>query len=263
MGLRAARSHVTVDPHHPRAASFRVTPQEAWKPAVAALHRHIAGSDGVVARVRFLAHALVGRPYRDQPLEGGPHRPECLVVRLDAFDCVTLVESVLALARSRSQRGFLRELRLTRYRHGRVRWQDRLHYFSDWMRTNQRRGAVRIRTRGAGARWVETRLAALAGLPARNTRFQVVPKHRLHLARRRLTDGAIAAFASVRAALDFFHTGLLLVDDPRARPPAGITLIHAARRSRRVVAEPLGDFLRRNRMRGLAWVTPLPAGGDR
>mgnify|MGYP003935089421 CR=1 FL=1 len=210
--------------------------------------------------MRTLCLALVGRPYLDHPLGGGPGLPERLVARLDAFDCVTLVESVLSLARSRAWRGFLRELRNVRYREGRVAWRQRLHYFSDWMLANQRRGAIRIRTRGAGAHAVTTRLAILEGLPARHARFQVVPKRSLHRARRRLSDGTIVAFASVRTGLDFFHTGLLLVDDPRARPPAGIMLIHAARSARRVVAEPLEDFLGRNRMRGLAFAAPLPAG---
>jgi len=196
---------------------------------------------------------LRGRPYACCPL--GPRSArERLVVDLDAFDCVTLVETALALARSRTTRGFLAELKNTRYRDGRVAWTTRLHYFSDWLRHNQRRGALAIRSRGAGSRPVEAILSVVEGLPPRRVRFHVVPKRGLRAAGSRISDGAIVAFASVRPGLDFFHTGILF------REPGGgsgsLTLYQAKRSVGAVVAEPLSDFLSANRMRGVAFATP-------
>jgi hypothetical protein len=212
---------------------------------------------GIVGRMRSFADACVDRPYVADSLVGGPEEPERLVILLSAFDCVTFVECALALARSRTPAGFVRELRRTRYRGGRVAWAARLHYFSDWLRSNQRRGAVRIRTRGAGSRSIQATLGFVPGLPARRVRFHVVPKRGLRQARRRLDDGAVIAFASVRARLDFFHTGLVFQDEE------GMTLFHASRSAGRVLAEPLGDFLGRNRMRGVAFASPLRRGGSR
>ncbi len=206
--------------------------------------------------MQAVAEALVGAPYRAEPLGGGPGLAERLAIDLTAFDCVTFVETVLALARSLSLDDFPRELMATRYAGGQVAWDRRLHYFCDWLRANQRRGAIRIRTRGAGSRAIETGLSVVAGLPARKARFHVVPKAQLERARRRLTSGSIVAFASTRAGLDFFHTGLVFTDDPGGAV-AGMTLIHAARSARAVVAEPLGAFLARNRMRGLAFAAPV------
>lgn len=223
--------------------------------AAGALLRQVAACRSVTARLAQLSRLLLGRPYVDRPLGGGPDQPEELVTRLDGFDCVTLVESALALARVRRAAAFAAELRRLRYRDGRLAWSHRLHYFSDWLRTNQAQGVVRIRTRGTGSRAISARLSAVAGLPPRRVRFDALPKRALHRARRRVAAANVVAFASTRSGLDFFHTGLLLVD-PAQPEPERWELIHASRSAGRVLAEPLQDFLHRNRMRGLAWASP-------
>jgi len=198
--------------------------------------------------MRRIAEAWLGRPYIADSLIGGPDRPEKLVVNLRAFDCVTFIECVLAKARTGSRKEFIEELKKIRYRGGRVEWSARLHYFSDWMKSNQQRKVIKIRTRGPGSRSIETRLDILAGLPARSVRFHVVPKQKLHLARRRILDGSIVAFASTRSRLDFFHTGLIFISD-------GLLLYHASRKAKKVIAEPLEKYLKRNRMRGIAFAS--------
>lgn len=210
------------------------------------LHHMLADELDIGRRMRKVADAWAGRPYTASPLIGGPDQPERLVVNLQAFDCVTFIECVLAAARSRSRKGFEEELKNTRYRGGRVEWSSRLHYFSDWMNSNQKRGAIRIRTRGPGSHSIETGLDVIKGLPARRVRFHVVPKQKIHLARRRISDGSIVAFASTRAKLDFFHTGLVFNED-------GLLLYHASRKAKKVIVEPLPDYLKRNRMRGIAF----------
>jgi hypothetical protein len=214
------------------------------------LHQILADELDIGRRMRRIADAWLGRPYIADSLIGGPGQPERLVVNLQAFDCVTFVECVLAVARSRSRKGFAEELKKTRYREGRVAWSSRLHYFSDWMKSNQKRGAIKIRTRGPGSRVIETELGVLEGLPARRVRFHVVPKQKIHLARRRISAGSIVAFATTRPRLDFFHAGLLF-------PFSGdnLLLYHASRKAGKVVAEPLDGYLRRNRMRGIAFAS--------
>lgn len=199
-------------------------------------------------RMRRIADAWLGRPYVSDSLIGGPERPEKLVVNLQAFDCVTFIECVLARARSRSRKGFIEELKKIRYRGGRVEWSARLHYFSDWMKSNQKRGVIKIRTRGPGSRLIEAKMDVIPGLPARSVRFHVVPKNKIHLARRRIVDGSIAAFASTRSRLDFFHTGLIFMNDE-------LMLYHASRKAKKVIAEPLEKYLKRNRMRGIAFAS--------
>lgn len=98
----------------------------------------------------------VGTPYEASTLEayikagGSPLKQEPLTLSLTRFDCVTLVESCLAVSRAAAQAGtptwqrFSREVERMRYRGGRRGgYTSRLHYFSEWISDGARRGLVR------------------------------------------------------------------------------------------------------------------------
>ena len=105
------------------------------------------------ARVGELA---IGTPYVAYTLEeylkagGSPSREEPLALSLTRFDCVTLVESCLAIARVARAGGtptwerFAREVERMRYRDGkRGDYTSRNHYFSEWISDGERRGLLR------------------------------------------------------------------------------------------------------------------------
>jgi hypothetical protein len=230
---------------------------KGWEETVDAIHRSVAAEKGVAARLRKITETFMGRPYIADSLVGGPERRERLVVDFAAFDCITFIEIALALARSRSKKGFLAELEKTRYRDGRVDWSSRHHFFADWLRHNDNRGAIRIRTRGSGSRSIEARLGWIDTLPERRVRFHVVPKKDIRLALPRISDGSIVGFASVRAKLDFFHTGLLFYRNPEHRSVEELGLYQARLRAGKVITQPLTDFLKQERMRGIAFAEPL------
>jgi Protein of unknown function (DUF1460) len=98
----------------------------------------------------------IGTPYEPNTLEayikagGDPAGIEPLTVSLTRFDCVTLVESSLAVARASddgrkpSWESFSREVERMRYRGGhREGYASRLHYFSEWISDGERRGLVK------------------------------------------------------------------------------------------------------------------------
>jgi hypothetical protein len=96
-----------------------------------------------------------GTPYEPFTLDaylkrGGSPLHEPLALSLTRFDCVTLVESCLAVARlAASERapaweGFGREIERMRYRGGERRgYTSRLHYFSEWITDGETRGLVK------------------------------------------------------------------------------------------------------------------------
>jgi N-acetylmuramoyl-L-alanine amidase-like protein len=97
----------------------------------------------------------VGTPYEAFALEayikagGNPSRNEQLALSLTRFDCVTLVESCLAVARVANTPGtpswerFGHEIERMRYRGGkREGYASRLHYFSEWISDGEKRGLV-------------------------------------------------------------------------------------------------------------------------
>jgi len=98
----------------------------------------------------------VGTPYEAFTLEaylragGSPSRTEPLTLSLTRFDCVTLVESCLAVARladdnrAPSWERFGREVERMRYRGGeRDAYASRLHYFSEAIADGEKRGLLR------------------------------------------------------------------------------------------------------------------------
>ncbi|MFN2601563.1 MAG: N-acetylmuramoyl-L-alanine amidase-like domain-containing protein [Gemmatimonadaceae bacterium] len=97
----------------------------------------------------------VGSPYEAFMLEayikagGNPSGLEPLALSLTKFDCVTLVESCLAVARASANSAnpsweqFAHEIERMRYRGGkREGYASRLHYFSEWITDGEKRGLV-------------------------------------------------------------------------------------------------------------------------
>ena len=100
------------------------------------------------------AQAFLGLPYKGGTLErSGAER---LVVNLRELDCVTLIETSLGLARAirlgaPTMEELARQLTQIRYRNGRLAgYRSRLHYMSDWLHDNGRKGVLRDLSREAG-----------------------------------------------------------------------------------------------------------------
>ena len=205
-------------------------------------------------RMRLISARLRGAPYVVNPLRGSATEPEVFVSAVNGFDCVTFIESVLALAVSRRAAEFPERLRELRYRDGEVSWRQRLHYSTDWAKYHVRRGRLEDLTRGEATETKRRTLAMVPGLPAKQTSFRYLPKKKLNWASRRVDDGDLIFFVSTRPKLDVFHTGLLF------REGGGVVLRHAARSRGGVVEQELGEFVRVNRMPGFIIVRPRENG---
>src|SRR5438876_12299588 len=121
-------------------------------------------SYGVAAsRIEVLSRLFLGRPYTISPLIGSAEKPEVFTTSLDGFDCVTYVETVLALSRASTVDEFIEWLRRIRYEGGHVQWERRNHYMTSWIGNNARIGALRRVTPRGAATVVKERI--LKGLP--------------------------------------------------------------------------------------------------
>src|SRR5512133_46241 len=96
--------------------------------------------------VKTIGEDFIGTTYVAKTLEV---QPEILVVNLRGFDCTTLVETCMSLMRNvkcqdTSFVHFAQNLESIRYREGTLNgYCSRLHYFSDWIRDNERKGFVK------------------------------------------------------------------------------------------------------------------------
>lgn len=154
--------------------------------------------------------ALQGRGYRHAPLDGDPAQ-ERLQAGFDRFDCVTFVETVLALARTaQSDRAdFARysdALAALRYREGRPAYCARRHYFTDWLRA------------GIAAGELEDVTVQVAGAPD-DLAFAELPNGLDYLSAHAPSLPALASSAERRACVRAQEAEL---DAGFARSPAGL-----------------------------------------
>jgi hypothetical protein len=237
----------------------------------------------VEAGERFL-----GVPYAPDTLKR--EGPEKLVVNLRAFDCVTFVENAIVLAGliRAGKTGFadyLAALERIRYRRGRLDgYASRLHYFTDWLYDNERKGIVRDVTHAIGgvpfrkAFYYLTdrredhsalkdpatfrRLRLIEGACTRRRRFYI-PKADLAGTESRITGGDIIAITTDEKGIDVGHAGLAVCLGEEIR------LLHASSAEGKVVLSdaPLKSYLttRRSRTGIIVGRTILPdiSGGHR
>lgn len=82
-------------------------------------------------RVGFLSSRFLGAPYEESTLIGDINTTEVFAVNLAAFDCLTFVDCIEAMRRSESFSLFKKNLKVIRYRSGKIAFKDRNHFFTD------------------------------------------------------------------------------------------------------------------------------------
>ena len=232
----------------------------------------IAGGKTPAETAVNIGRAFIGSPYVPYTLDADP--TEKLVVNLHQFDCTTYVETVLALALAYHQcqdkvdgvllettfRHYLTQLR---YRNGKIDgYASRLHYFSDWLRDNERKGLLTDVTGEflgslsvvkpvsymttatykfphlndpATLRQMQLAEAALNQQP-----FSFIPSKNIRLAEGQLREGDIIMLMAARPGLDMKHVGLAV-----RQPNGRIHLMHASSDQGKVAIAryPLSNYL--------------------
>lgn len=184
---------------------------------------------------------FVDDPYTPYTLD--PPGPERVVINLREFDCVTYVESVLAMARlirdgDDDFDSFVNEVARLRYRDGELDgYLSRLHYFSEWISDNERLGLLRDITADLGGRtddepidFMSTHSDAYDNLDGRPERIaqireieqslsqrsrSYIPKSQIGPVADRIQNGDVIAATSSVEGLDIAHTGFALWRDGR------------------------------------------------
>ena len=203
------------------------------------------------SRIDVLSRHFLGHSYEPNPLIGSADTVEVFTASLDRFDCVTYIETIVALARASDVDDFTEWLRKIRYEGGRIQWERRNHYMTRWIRNNVREGIVRPVSMPAVPILIRGRvLNVVPGLTAQRTRVKCVPKPAVPRLERYLQSGDLIFFASTRKNLDVFHAGIIVRDGKK------VFMRHASRSQGFVVEQELSEFLKANRMAGVIVVRP-------
>ncbi len=209
------------------------------------------GDHSVGSRIDLFSRHFLGRPYKPNPLIGSADTAEVFTASLDGFDCVTYIETTLALACATTVDDFIERLRKIRYERGHIQWERRNHYMTVWIRNNVREGIIRqVSTPAVPRISTERVLNVVPGLAVRRTRVKCVPKRAEPRLSVYLQNGDLIFFVSTRKNLDVFHAGIIARDGKR------VLMRHASRSQGFVVEQELNDFLEANRMTGVIVVRP-------
>ena len=218
-----------------------------------------------------VGRAFLGKPYLSHTLED--NQTEQLVVNLHQFDCTTFVETISALSLAwhelpdkknsvQLETLFRKYLTKVRYRNGQIDgYASRLHYFSEWLRDNERKGLLQdVTAQLTGSVTVSKPLSYMTTKTFRypamsnpavfeqiaqietglsHESFAFISKKNLRKAEANLRDGDIVMLSAARPGLDMKHCGFALWHNNR------VHLLHASSDQARVVitSQPLTEYV--------------------
>lgn len=200
------------------------------------------------------AKFFLGVPYVGKTLE---YEPERLIVNLREMDCMTFVENVLALAEASasgtpSWQTYLEKLQQIRYRDGKIEdYTSRLHYTSDWIYENEKKGLIADITKEIGGvplamdvSFVSTHPESYMQLQSHpeyiavmakkekeiNSRqYYYIPKEEIDKQEAQIRTGDIVCFVTSIKGLDISHVGIVHKEGDK------MTFIHASSGKKRVI----------------------------
>lgn len=222
---------------------------------------------------------FLGTTYVAQTLET---KKEQLVINLRELDCTTYAENCLTIARTvkseeLSFEKFTKELTKIRYRNGIINtYPSRLHYFSDWIYDNDKKGLVRDVSKEIGNISYPNAVNFMSTHPdsykqlKNNTAFQqqlvqqekdiskrktyFLPKEKLGEFESKLKDGDIVGITTSVSGLDITHVGIIVMKNRKAH------LMHASSKAEKVIISEntLREYLMgRKSATGIMVVRPL------
>ena len=216
-------------------------------------------------RTLHFAKQMLGYPYVAGTLDGNDE--EKLVISVGEVDCTTFVETVLAfcIADKRGERsfdGFKQALTQIRYRDGILNgYASRLHYFSDWIRNNEKMGFVKECTSETACSepkelWLDFMTthvdsylpmkkdaSLVAEMASQEKEWQgtvvsYIPKEKLNLppTELKIEDGDVLALVTNIKGLDIVHVGFAFWKDNQ------LHLLHASSSAKKVIEDPKTQY---------------------
>ncbi|MBE0570043.1 MAG: DUF1460 domain-containing protein [Ignavibacteriaceae bacterium] len=210
--------------------------------------------------------SFIGTEYLSYGLE--KDGDEQLVINLTGLDCTTFLENSLVLARcikagKTSFEDYMNELQQIRYRDGVIdQYPSRLHYFSDWIYDNAKKGVVKDVTEEIGGKKIKFKVHFMSThtdsykhlkenpdfIPIIEKQekeiscreYYFIPKAELKSKEDQIQNGDMIAITTTVEGLDIGHIGIAVkMDDGR------IHLLHAPTENTKVqiTEHPLSDYL--------------------
>lgn len=209
---------------------------------------------------------FLGTPYVAKTLEIG--ETESLVINLQGLDCTTYVENVLAFGhmlrgKNKDFDSFANTLENIRYKDGKLDgYASRLHYFSEWIANNEKKGLVKDVTSAIGGDETKKQINFMSShrdlypFLENTDNFEkikqsekelnskvicVLAQEQVAASEHLLQSGDIIALTTSIKGLDITHTGIAI-----RQKDGRIHLLHASSAGEVTISEePLADYLKK------------------
>lgn len=235
------------------AEKYLTTPEDRALAEKVMVELKAHADEGAGAQMVRAAEALLGQPYVAGTLEELPEEKLCIY--LTRTDCILFVETCLGLVRAAAQDGdfetFAFELQQSRYRDGICsRYEDRLHYMTEWARQGVARGVLSDETEALGGVRYDHPVNYMSRHPEAYARMKdvdaiaaieesinavpsaFIPKSKLKAALKGIRSGDIILFNTTVDGLDVSHCAIAVV--AQGKP---VRFIHASTGAKKVVVE--------------------------
>lgn len=201
------------------------------------------------AQIDYLSGLFLGTPYQANTLTGDINTPEIYTVNLGGMDCFTYIDYVEALRLSAALDEFDLNLKDIRYKNGKVSFQNRNHFFSDWpIKNNNNIKDITYQIGGSDAVVINKNLNLkadgskyLPGIAVVQREFYYIPTTDIDedLISKLRTGDYIGMYTNLDG-LDVTHTGIVIKNDD------GVFLRHASSKksTQKVVDEDLIEYVK-------------------
>jgi hypothetical protein len=198
------------------------------------------------SQIDFISRQFLNTDYKESTLTGDINTPEILVMNLEKVDCFTLLDYVEAMRLSESFSDFKENLKRVRYRSGKVVFENRNHFFTDWQEYNA--GCIENITGQINIQNIKTvkkllnkkedGASCLQGILPRERTIQYIASEDIdHSLLFHLETGDYVGIYSALQGLDVSHVGIVVKDRGE------VYLRHASSKQRKVVDEVLRQYV--------------------
>ncbi|SFN73221.1 DUF1460 domain-containing protein [Xenorhabdus japonica] len=171
--------------------------------------------------IDHVSASFLGTPYLADTLIGSPDQQEALVINVDAVDCFTYLDYVVALTKSSDISSFLNSLINTRYKNSNVSYYNRKHFFTDWYAVSPQNAIDVTSTLSPDAITIEKLLNQksdggeyIKGLGVTPRMITYIPGKAINQkVIDNMQDGDLAGVYSPISGLDVSHTGIVIKKD--------------------------------------------------
>ncbi len=162
---------------------------------------------------------------------------ENLIINFEALDCFTFIDTIEALKNAKDLKSFRNKLVNVRYKDGSITYQNRNHFFSDWIQNNDMIDITcDLGNCKKQQKFLNQDYKYLKEIPVVKRDIYYIPAKNINLSK--LQNGDYIGIYTKLLGLDVTHTGIIIKKNNL------VYLRHASSKKKKVIDDLLLDYIK-------------------